>query len=335
LFTARTELKDFAQVQTALTTRILPSDREGVDAAARCLAAGGLVAFPTETVYGLGAAAGNGAAIARLYRAKGRPRFNPLIVHFADAEAARAQVAFDRRADLLAATFWPGALTLVLPRRPDCAVSLLASAGLGSLAVRVPHHPVADGLLAACGRPIAAPSANASGKLSPTTAEHVARSLGSKVAMILDGGRCPVGIESTVLDLTEPTPILLRPGGVTAEEITAVIGPLTAPAPAHDNTPKSPGMLTSHYAPDLPLRLDAREARPGEALLAFGPGSIAGAAAVENLSPNGDLVEAAGNLFAMLRSLDRPGLGGIAVAPIPDHGLGRAINDRLWRAAAR
>jgi L-threonylcarbamoyladenylate synthase len=223
----------------------------------------------------------------------------------------------------------------VLPRRPDCTVSLLASAGLGSLAVRVPHHAVAHALLAACGRPIAAPSANVSGKISPTTAEHVARSLGMKVAMILDGGRCPVGIESTVLDLTGPAPVLLRPGGVTAEELADAIGPLVAPAAADAGAPKSPGMLASHYAPELPLRLDAKDVQPREALLAFGPCSIAGAAAAENLSPSGDLVEAAANFFAMLRSLDRPGYAGIAVMPIPDRGLGRAINDRLRRAAAR
>ncbi len=229
---------------------------------------------------------------------------------------------------------WPGALTLVLPRRPGCAVSMLASAGLGSLAVRVPHHAVAHALLAACARPIAAPSANASGKISPTTPEHVAHSLG-KVAMILDGGRCPVGIESTVLDLTGPAPVLLRPGGVTAEELADAIGPLVAPAAPDAGRPKSPGMLASHYAPELPLRLDAKDVQPREALLAFGTCTIAGAAATENLSPNGDLVEAAANFFAMLRSLDRPGLAGIAVTPIPDHGLGRAINDRLRRAAAR
>jgi L-threonylcarbamoyladenylate synthase len=314
---------------------VVAADDNSVAAAARLLVAGELVAFPTETVYGLGGDAINDRAVARIFAAKGRPRFNPLIVHFPDADAARAQVAFDERADLLAARFWPGALTMVLPRRPDCTVALLVSAGLGSLAVRVPRHAVAHALLAACGRPIAAPSANASGKISPTTAEHVARSLGMRVAMILDGGRCPIGIESTVLDLTGPTPVLLRPGGVTAEELTDAIGPLAAPAAADPDALKSPGMLASHYAPELPLRLDARDVRPHEALLAFGACSIAGAAAVENLSPIGDLVEAAANLFAMLRALDRPGLAGIAVMPISDRGLGRAINDRLRRAAAR
>lgn len=319
--------------QREAAPNVVAADERSIAAAARLLVAGELVAFPTETVYGLGADATNDRAVARIFEAKGRPRFNPLIVHFPDADAARAQVAFDGRADLLAARFWPGALTLVLPRRPDCAVSLLTSAGLASLAVRVPRHAVAHALLAACGRPIAAPSANASGKISPTTAEHVACSLGMKVTMILDGGRCPIGIESTVLDLTGPAPVLLRPGGVTAEELTDAIGKLAAPAVTDADAPKSPGMLASHYAPELPLRLDARDVRPHEALLAFGACAIAGAAAVENLSPSSDLVEAAANLFAMLRALDRPGLAGIAVMPVPDRGLGRAINDRLRRAA--
>jgi L-threonylcarbamoyladenylate synthase len=307
---------------------------DSIAAAARLIAAGELVAFPTETVYGLGADATNDRAVARIFEAKGRPRFNPLIVHVAGVDAARAQVTFDRSAEILAERFWPGALTLVLPRRPDCRVSLLASAGLDSLAVRVPRHPVAHALLAACGRPIAAPSANASGKISPTTAAHVAQSLGGKVAMILDGGRCPIGLESTVLDLTTSTPTLLRPGGVTGEELFAAIGRLaTSPAVATE-APKSPGQLASHYAPDLPLRLEAHTVRPDEALLAFGPAPPAGAAAMENLSPAGDLVEAAANLFAMLRTLERSGASGIAVMPIPEHGLGRAVNDRLRRAAA-
>jgi L-threonylcarbamoyladenylate synthase len=321
--------------QSETLPNVVAANDDSIAAAARLLVRGDLVAFPTETVYGLGGDATSDRAVARIFAAKGRPRFNPLIVHFPDVDAARAQVAFDRRADRLAARFWPGALTLVLPRRPDCTVSLLASAGLASLAVRVPRHAVAHALLTACGRPLAAPSANASGKISPTTAEHVSRSLGVKVALILDGGRCPVGIESTVVDLSGPTPALLRPGGVTAEELEDAIGPLAAPAAADAGAPKAPGLLASHYAPDLPLRLDARDARPREALLAFGACSIADAAVVENLSPSGDLVEAAANLFAMLRALDRPGLAGIAVMPIPDRGLGRAINDRLRRAAAR
>jgi L-threonylcarbamoyladenylate synthase len=320
--------------QSEALPNLVAANDDSIAAAARLLVAGDLVAFPTETVYGLGGDATNDRAVARIFEAKGRPRFNPLIVHFPDIDAAHAHVVFDGRADRLAERFWPGALTLVLSRRPASTVSLLASAGLDSLAVRVPHHAVAHALLSACGRPIAAPSANPSGKISPTTAQHVASSLGTKVAMILDGGPCPVGVESTVLDLTGPTPVLLRPGGVTAEDLTDTIGPLAAPA-ADTGVLRSPGMLASHYAPQLPLRLEARDVRPREALLAFGACSIAGAAAMENLSPSGDLVEAAANLFAMLRALDRPGLAGIAVMPVPDRGLGRAINDRLRRAAAR
>jgi L-threonylcarbamoyladenylate synthase len=320
--------------QSETLPNLVAANDDSIATAARLLVAGDLVAFPTETVYGLGGDATNDRAVARIFEAKGRPRFNPLIVHFPDIDAAHAHVVFDGRADRLAERFWPGALTLVLSRRPASTVSLLASAGLDSLAVRVPHHAVAHALLSACGRPIAAPSANPSGKISPTTAQHVASSLGTKVAMILDGGPCPVGVESTVLDLTGPTPVLLRPGGVTAEDLTDTIGPLAAPA-ADTGVLRSPGMLASHYAPQLPLRLEARDVRPREALLAFGACSIAGAAAMENLSPSGDLVQAAANLFAMLRALDRPGLSGIAVMPVPDRGLGRAINDRLRRAAAR
>jgi L-threonylcarbamoyladenylate synthase len=315
---------------------IAPATDESIATAARLLRDGQLVAFPTETVYGLGADAASDRAVAAVFAAKGRPRFNPLIVHVVDIDAARQLVIFDGRARQLAQAFWPGALTLVLQRRADCPVSLLASAGLDTLALRVPNHKVAQALLRACGRPIAAPSANASGKVSPTTAAHVAQSLGAKVAMILDGGRCQVGVESTVLDLSGPVATLLRPGGVTEEEIAARIGPLAAPAPAaqDDEARRSPGLLESHYAPELPLRLEARALRPGEALLAFGPTPLAGATHSENLSPMADLQEAAANLFAMLRALDRPGLAGIAVMPIPDRGLGRAINDRLRRAAA-
>lgn len=320
--------------QSGGATNVIGATDDNVAAAARIIVAGELIAFPTETVYGLGGDATSDRAVARIFDAKGRPRFNPLIVHCADAGAARNYARFDRRADILAQRFWPGALTLVLPRRADCTISLLASAGLGSLAVRVPSHAVAQALLAACGRPLAAPSANASGKVSPTTAAHVAESLGAKVAMILDGGRCPLGIESTVVDLTTPTPTLLRPGGVTEEDLVAAIGPVTSADARATEAPKSPGQLESHYAPELPLRLDAATPRPDEALLAFGPAPAAGAALMENLSPAGDLVEAAANLFAMLRSLDWSGAGGIAVMPIPERGLGRAINDRLRRAAA-
>jgi L-threonylcarbamoyladenylate synthase len=321
------------QDEPAGSANVFAASTENIAVAARLIAAGKLVAFPTETVYGLGADATNDHAVARIFEAKERPRFNPLIIHVADIDAARAQVRFDRQAEILAERFWPGALTLVLPRRPDCSVSLLASAGLDSLAVRVPRHPVAQALLVACGRPVAAPSANASGKISPTTAAHVAASLGTKAAMILDGGRCPIGLESTVLDLTAPTPTLLRPGGVTEEELIAAIGPVASSDGIAGDRPKSPGQLASHYAPALPLRLSATTPQSGEALLAFGPAPATGAF-MENLSPSGDLVEAAANLFAMLRALDRSGAAAIAVMPIPETGLGRAINNRLRRAAA-
>jgi L-threonylcarbamoyladenylate synthase len=296
--------------------------------AAELLRAGALVAFPTETVYGLGGDATNDRAVAAIFAAKERPKFNPLIAHVADADAARALVKFDVRAEMLATTFWPGPLTLALPRRADCPVSLLAGAGLDSLAVRVPAHPIARELLRAVGRPIAAPSANRSGRISPTTAAHVLAELDGRIAAVLDGGPCKVGIESSVLDLTGAAPRLLRPGGVTAEQLAAIVGPLAAPTEA---TLRSPGMLAQHYAPTLPLRFDATGFEPGEALLGFGPNA---SGATLNLSPTGDLVEAAAHLFAYLRALDRPEFSGIAAMPIPEHGLGAAINDRLRRAAA-
>lgn len=301
-------------------------------AAAELLRSGGLVAFPTETVYGLGADATDDRAVAAIFEAKGRPRFNPLIVHVRDLAAAAREAVADKRASDLAAAFWPGPLTLVLPRRADSRISLLCSAGLDSLALRVPSHPVGRDLLEACGLPLAAPSANVSGKVSPTTAAHVAESLGARVPLILDGGPCPIGLESTVLDLTGETPMLLRPGGVTAEELVDVVGALGTAS--SDAGIKSPGQLESHYAPGLPLRLEARSVTADEALLAFGPRPLEGAAATENLSDRGDLAEAAARLFAALRRLDRPGLAAIAVMPIPQRGLGVAINDRLRRAAA-
>ncbi|MDH3968937.1 MAG: L-threonylcarbamoyladenylate synthase [Rhodospirillales bacterium] len=309
-----------------------PADEAALEAAAALLRAGGLVAFPTETVYGLGADATDDRAVAAIFEAKGRPRFNPLIVHLPEAAAGEGLAVFDARARDLAARFWPGPLTLVLPRAPGCPVSLLCSAGLDSLALRVPGHPLAEALLRRCGRPLAAPSANRSGGISPTTAEHVAASLGERVPLILDGGSCPLGLESTVLDLTGTPPVLLRPGAVTREALETVLGPLTGPNA--DDAVKSPGQLESHYAPALPLRLDARTAGPREALLAFGPDPPAGAAVTLNLSPGGDLAEAAANLFAQLHALDRPELEAIAVMPVPEHGLGAAINDRLRRAAA-
>ncbi len=310
--------------------RVVAAIPDAIAAAGGLIAGGRLVAFPTETVYGLGADATNDEAVAAVFAAKNRPTFNPLIVHFADAEAAFRTVAADGRAERLAEAFWPGALTLVLPRQAKSTLSLLVSAGLDTVAVRVPSHPVAHALLEASGCPIAAPSANPSGRVSPTTAAHVAESLGGAVAMILDGGACPVGIESTVVDLSGDQPTLLRPGGVTAEDIEKVIGNLET-AGSDGEAPKSPGMLERHYAPGLPLRLDATEAGPGEALLGLGPGA---AGATLNLSPGGDLKEAAANLFAMMRRLDTPEHEAIAVMPVPERGLGRAINDRLRRAAA-
>jgi L-threonylcarbamoyladenylate synthase len=315
--------------------RIISAALAAIECAARRLRSGQLVAFPTETVYGLGADATNDRAVAAIFAAKGRPRFNPLIVHVTGLEAAEALAEFDERARRLAAHLWPGPFSLVLRRRDDSGLSLLASAGLDTVAIRAPAHPVAQALLRAVGKPIAAPSANRSGRVSPTEAAHVAAELGDAVALILDGGRTAIGVESTVLDLTGEAPLLLRPGGVTMEELEDLLGPIaTTPTAAADaGAPRSPGMLASHYAPSLPLRLSATEARPGEALLAFGPAAPPGFALTLWLSRSGDLAEAAANLFAMLRHLDRPAFAGIAVMPIPEHGLGHAINDRLARAA--
>jgi L-threonylcarbamoyladenylate synthase len=315
---------------------IAPPNRETLADAAAILARGGLVAFPTETVYGLGADATNGAAVARLYAAKGRPRFNPLIAHVADAAVARALGVFDAAAETLAA-FWPGPLTLVLPRTPHCPVSELATAGLDTIAVRVPDHPVARDLLAALGKPVVAPSANRSGHVSPTEALHVFADLASRVDLILDGGACSVGVESTIVACLGGTPVMLRPGGLPRAAIEHALGSRLVDAPKHtaadDEAPLAPGMLASHYAPTAPLRLDATHVAAGEALLAFGP-PLPGAERLLNLSPSGDLVEAAANLFAHLRALDAMGADAIAVMPVPRHGLGEAINDRLARAAA-
>jgi L-threonylcarbamoyladenylate synthase len=311
----------------------VPASESAIETAAELIRNRGTVAFPTETVYGLGADATDEYAVARVFAAKGRPRFNPLIIHVTDLEHAAALVEVDPRARLLADRFWPGAMTLVLPRRRDCPVALLAGAGLDTLAVRAPNHPVAQALLRASGLPIAAPSANRSGEVSPTTAAHVAAGLGDDVDMILDGGPCAVGLESTILDLTVEKPEILRHGAVTEEALTAVVGPL-ARSRAGEMSPRSPGRLPSHYAPGIPLRTDARDVRPGEALLSFGRHSLGNPAVERNLSPDGDLAEAATNLFAMMRELDRPAYTGIAAMPVPDVGLGRAINDRLRRAAA-
>ena len=303
-----------------------------IERAASLLRDGALVAFPTETVYGLGGDATNDRTVAAIFEAKERPRFNPLIIHVPDEVTAQKLVCFDVRAVKLARLFWPGPLTLVLPRRPDCPISLLASAGLDSLAIRVPAHPLAQQLLRLTGKPIAAPSANRSGKLSPTSSAHVLAELDGRIAAVIEGGPCTVGIESTVLDLTSAQPILLRPGAMTAEMLSEILGPLGRPS-AQDPL-RSPGLLESHYAPSLPLRLDATNVHPDEALLAFGPNAPTGARETRWLSRSGDLVEAATNLFSQLRALDRLDFSGIAVTPIPNQGLGIAINDRLTRAAA-
>jgi L-threonylcarbamoyladenylate synthase len=316
-----------------MAANIVPANPEAISRATSLLRGGELVAFPTETVYGLGADATSDTAVAGIFAAKGRPRFNPLIVHVPGLAEAEEIARFDDRSRGVARQFWPGPLTLVLPRQESSGVSLLACAGLDTVAIRVPAHPVAHALLRETGRPLAAPSANRSGQVSPTEAAHVAAELGDRAALILDGGRCAVGLESAVLDLSGKSPVLLRPGGVTLEKLTEVLGLITLAAGDPD-APRAPGQLASHYAPRLPLRTNAVAPQPDEVLLAFGPRSIQGFAAVLNLSPSGDVVEAAANLFAMLRRLDRAEFTGIAVMPIPDDGLGRAINDRLRRAAA-
>jgi L-threonylcarbamoyladenylate synthase len=320
-------------MDTVKPATIVPASPDTIARAAEMLRENRLVAFPTETVYGLGGDATNDRAVAAIFAAKGRPRFNPLIVHVPDLAEAERIAVFDDRARNAARQFWPGPLSLVLPRRADGGVSLLACAGLDTVAMRVPAHPVAQALLCATGRPIAAPSANRSGRVSPTIAAHVAAELGDRVTLILDGGPCEVGLESTVLDLTGPIPHLLRPGAVTRERLETALGGI-AIADGNAARPRSPGQLASHYAPNLPLRLDATEARSDEVLLAFGPNPVPGFAEVLFLSRTGDLVEAAANLFAMLRAADSPDFAGIAVMPIPEAGLGRAINDRLRRAAA-
>jgi L-threonylcarbamoyladenylate synthase len=301
-----------------------------IDAAARALREGKLVAFPTETVYGLGGDATNDEAVARVYAAKGRPSFNPLITHVPDSEAAFALGEFSDDARLLARTFWPGPLSLVVPRKANCPVSLLASAGLDSIAIRVPSHPVALQFLKAAGRPVVAPSANPSGKISPTTAEHVRRYLKDKVAAVLDGGRCKVGVESTVVSCLADGVKILRHGGIPRAEIERALGHAVAVEP-HSARPHAPGQLLSHYAPQADLRLNADAPREGEAYLGFGPLHAHGP---YTLSAKGDLVEAAANLFRLLHEIDATGVARIAVAPIPHHGLGEAINDRLMRAAA-
>ncbi len=315
-----------AGTQTA--TERLSADPAGIARAAALLRSGGLVAFPTETVYGLGGDATGDLAVARIFDAKGRPRFNPLIAHVPDLAAAERLAVFDDLARRVAAAFWPGPLTLVLPLRAGGGLSDLVTADLPTVAIRVPAHPVAQALLRAFGGPLAAPSANPSGKVSPTRADHVLEGLSGRIAAVVDGGACAVGVESTILGLAG-APALLRPGGVPAEALEALLGPL---ATGGDGAkPNAPGQLASHYAPGAAVRLNAADLRPGEVRLGFGP-----AGGDLNLSPSGDLVEAAAALFHLLRQADAlagPG-GTIAVAPIPEAGLGRAINDRLRRAAA-
>ncbi len=312
----------------------LTATPDAIKQAAAILRAGGLVAFPTETVYGLGADATNGFAVAALYSAKGRPSFNPLIVHVPETAAAAAVATMTPLAQTLADAFWPGPLTLVLARRSNRIIADLATAGLDTVAVRVPAHPIAQALLRAADLPVAAPSANRSGHVSPTLAAHVATDLGLHVQLILDGGATRIGLESTVLDATGTDPVVLRLGAVTGEDIARITGrPVILAAGENDTAPVSPGMLTRHYAPNTRLRLDIHNVRAGEALLAFGPDLPSHAGPMFNLSPAGDLAEAAANLFAALRDLDASGAAAIAVMPIPAHGLGAAINDRLTRAA--
>lgn len=346
-------IKPYATSQKMNQTETLSATSEGLTRAAAILGAQGLVAFPTETVYGLGGDARSDLAVARIFDAKGRPRFNPLIVHVPDLAAARGFAVFDARAEAVAAAFWPGPLTLVLPLRTDAGLSPLVTAELDTVAIRVPAHPVAQALLRRFGGPLAAPSANPSGRVSPTRAAHVLQGLAGRIDAVLDGGACAVGVESSILGLVAE-PALLRPGGVAVEMLEAVLGPLGYGGNAEK--PNAPGQLASHYAPGAAVRLNAQTFMPGEVRLGFGPGP-----ADLNLSETADLIEAAANLFHMLREADAlaakvgaakvgaaqggagqvgdaqggAGQGGrIAIAPIPEHGLGRAINDRLRRAAA-
>ncbi|MEO1248637.1 MAG: L-threonylcarbamoyladenylate synthase [Pseudomonadota bacterium] len=316
----------------ARDTEILSDTPANIEKAAEALRAGELVAFATETVYGLGADATDDQAVARLFAAKGRPRFNPLISHIADDSALTDLAEIDERADTLAETLWPGPLTLVLPRREGGPICDLACAGLATVAVRMPAHPTARALISAAGRPIAAPSANRSGAVSATTVKHVMNDLAGQVRFVLASGRPEAGIESTIIDLTDDQPRLLRPGAIPREDIEALIGPLATGKDSPDG-PRSPGRLASHYAPRASLRLSVDIPEIGEAYLAFGP-TLHKGDLVLNLSEKGDMTQAAGNLYAMLRSLDELGVDRIAVAPIPQEGLGDAINDRLQRAAA-
>jgi len=318
-------------------TERLGAKAADLDRASAILRGGGLVAFPTETVYGLGADATNPEAVGRIFAAKERPRFNPLIAHVADTNAADRQGRFDETALALAQAFWPGPFTLVVPASAECSVSDLARAGLDSVALRVPAHPLAHALLRKFDRPLAAPSANRSGRVSPTRAEHVLADLDGRIDAMIDGGAAEIGLESTIVACLGGAPRLLRPGGIPREDIERAIGGGIETEGEAGAAPRAPGMLASHYAPRARVRLNAGEIFAGEAALLFGPALPKGAEAAEavlNLSARGDLMEAAANLFSHLRALDASGAATIAVSPIPDHGLGEAINDRLRRAAA-
>jgi L-threonylcarbamoyladenylate synthase len=318
-------------------TQRLTSDEAGLARAAEILCGGGVVAFPTETVYGLGADATDAEAVAGIYAAKERPSFNPLISHLDSFESAQAQGVFDETARRLAEAFWPGPLTLVVPVAPTCTISDLARAGLDSVGLRVPAHPLAHALLQKTGRPVAAPSANRSGRVSPTDADHVLGDLDGRIDAVVDGGSSHVGVESTIVACISGTPRLLRPGGVPREAIEALIGMKLEAGPEGGKNPLAPGMLASHYAPRARVRLNAASIEADEAVLLFGHEMPKGADAARitlNLSKNGDLVEAAAHLFSYLRQLDASGAATIAVSPIPETGLGEAINDRLRRAAA-
>jgi L-threonylcarbamoyladenylate synthase len=325
----------------AIATVVAWANAETIEQAKSALLAGRLVAFPTETVYGLGADAANDRAVATLYAAKERPTFNPLIAHVTDLAAARSLAQFDAEALKLAEIFWPGPLTLVLAKHRNCPVGQLATSGLDTIAVRVPSHPVARNILSAFGKAVVAPSANRSGRVSPTSARHVQADLGGRIDLIVDGGATPLGIESTIVACLGTT-VLLRPGSTPRGAIEKCLGHAIAVATrsvhtAESGRPLAPGMLISHYAPHALVRMNAVTVAPGEALLAFGttlPQDAGNARIVLNLSARCDLVEAAGNLFNYLRELDGAGVDSIAVAPIPDEGLGEAINDRLRHAAA-
>lgn len=329
-----------------MKTEILAINDQSIDKAAKLIRSGGLVAFPTETVYGLGANAFSGTAVAKIFEAKGRPQFNPLITHFLSVSDVEDHAVMSEDAMKLAHYFWPGALTMILPRKNDSDLSDLVSAGLSTIAARVPAHKIARQLIKAAGVPISAPSANKSGSISPTTPAHVSESLDGRLEIILAGGSCDIGLESTVIDMSGDKAIVLRPGSVTPEDISNVLGYDVAVDLGDHDKPKSPGQLLKHYAPSIPVRLNVIDLEQGEAFLAFGSdkfmGVKGGGAAKDlpdimrkNLSEDGDLYEAASNLFAMLRALDRPAHTGIAVMAVPDKGIGLAINDRLRRAAEK